>query len=135
MKFRTPAARIFAKPLTRIPMPRRANRYGTIFPLRALEKSSMIGGIADFLVTASGIYFLLSLRYFLFAGGSYLIFWRWKSAAFESRRIQPQGFKPAELRRDLLNSLKTNLVFALAVAAPLVPSERAGTRIYWHPLE
>ncbi len=51
-------------------------------------------------------------RYALMAGGAYLFFWKWKGNPLTAtRRIQHQVFTRADLRREVLFSLQTALLF------------------------
>ena len=59
---------------------------------------------------------LQASRYLLFAGGTYLLVWRWRKEAFKKRRLQGQDFNSEDLKRDLRSSLTSAFVFAIVAA-------------------
>lgn len=54
---------------------------------------------------------IVTVRYFLVAGGLYFIFY--KTKRFAGRKIQPVWPDRAEIRRDILNSVSTILIFTV----------------------
>ncbi|UOQ83222.1 hypothetical protein [Hymenobacter sp. 5414T-23] len=81
------------------------------------------------LVYAADLLMLL-LRYGLFAGVAYWVFWRWKKARWQHRRIQPRFPEAKHIRTEIRYSILTCLIFA-AVGVCIFAARQAGyTRIY-----
>lgn len=59
------------------------------------------------------VFVTLLVRYLFFAGGAYLVFWRWLSKRLHHRRIQQRFPKPTILRQEFLWSLSTLTIFSM----------------------
>lgn len=57
------------------------------------------------------------VRYLIFAGLVYLIFWSFKNKFTEKNRIQKIDFKKSDLFRELAYSLQTSLIFGITLSA------------------
>ncbi|SNR58927.1 sterol desaturase family protein [Hymenobacter mucosus] len=73
---------------------------------------------------------ILLLRYVLFAGVAYLIFWRWKKARWQHRRIQPRFPDQKHIHTEIRYSLLTCLIFAAVGLGIFVARQYGYTRIY-----
>ncbi len=74
--------------------------------------------------------FILTLRYLLVAGGAFLIFWIWKPKWVAPRRIQQRLPHPEVIRREILWSFSTSLIFAAAGRLLFWAKENGHTLIY-----
>jgi sterol desaturase/sphingolipid hydroxylase (fatty acid hydroxylase superfamily) len=81
-------------------------------PAPALGAPSL--GAAAF--TALALFAIVMLRYALFAGGAYLLCYRWMRERWRFRKIQPRIPDAMDLRAEFGWSLCSGLVFALAGA-------------------
>jgi sterol desaturase/sphingolipid hydroxylase (fatty acid hydroxylase superfamily) len=68
---------------------------------------------------------ILLLRYALFAGVAYLVFWVWRRAQWQPRRIQPRFPERQHLHTEVKYSLLSCLIFA-AVGAGLFAAKQQG---------
>jgi sterol desaturase/sphingolipid hydroxylase (fatty acid hydroxylase superfamily) len=83
-----------------------------------------------FLFDAMALFVIIALRYFLVAGGAYLVFWRWGRHRFAARKIQA-GIPPISIRRlEIRYSLISSAVFAVAGAFVHQLWQGGHTRIY-----
>lgn len=79
-----------------------------------------------------GLVTLHATRYLLAAGAAWAFFWGWKGNALtRARRLQPQDFTPVDVRRELLTSLRTAVVFGslfgvVYAGTPVVPLQTSG---------
>ena len=71
-----------------------------------------------------------SLRYFLFAGMAYLIFYKWKGVQWMRFKIQKYFPKAFAVRNELLYSASTIFIFALVIYTVLFSPLRAFTQLY-----
>jgi sterol desaturase/sphingolipid hydroxylase (fatty acid hydroxylase superfamily) len=75
------------------------------------------------------------LRYFIMAGGAYLVAWRWLRQRLAPRRIQDIAHPPKRLRSELTYSMSTVAIFG-GVGVVIALCGKAGlTRIYFNPAE
>lgn len=71
-------------------------------------------------------------RYLVAAGGAWLFFWYWRGNPItRARRLQTAEFTAADLRRELITSLRTALIFGslfgvVYAGLPLVPLSSSG---------
>jgi len=72
----------------------------------------------------------IGVRYFIVAGGAYLVVWRWGGDRFRSRRLSSHSPTKAQLRNEIFYSLISSVVFALAGAIVFVAWQSGGTKIY-----
>ncbi|MCC3160054.1 sterol desaturase family protein [Hymenobacter sp. 15J16-1T3B] len=68
---------------------------------------------------------ILVMRYALFAGVAYLVFWVWRRAQWQPRRIQPSFPERQHLRTEIVYSGLSCLIFA-AVGAGLFVARKHG---------
>lgn len=71
-----------------------------------------------------------SLRYFAFAGISYLVFYVWKKHFWMSHKIQKKLPKSNEVNNELTHSVITLLIFACVIYSLLFTPLRSYTKIY-----
>lgn len=80
------------------------------------------------------VFFSLSLiqiiRYFVFAGGAYFIFWNQKIKWVQDRRIQLAPYKKSELWREVRQSIGACFIFALVFSIPFYPEIKKRTLLY-----
>lgn len=72
------------------------------------------------------------LRYALFAGVTYLVFYVWKRRRWLHRKIQHAFPAHQILREEVLYSLSTTIIFAAVIYAVMFSSWREATRLYDH---
>ena len=90
-----------------------------------MKESINNGGIAFTVVML-----LQLIRYFLIAGGAYLLFYVWKRRAWFHQKIQQKFPKNTEIYREIAYSFSTMLIFG-AVAYCIFLARRAGyTQLY-----
>ena len=80
-----------------------------------------------------GFAFLMStLRYFFFAGLSYMLFYVWKKQLFGKFKIQAAEPKKEEINNELRNSIGTIVIFALVTIVLLGTKINSYTLMYHH---
>lgn len=72
-----------------------------------------------------------SLRYLLFAGMAYGLFYGWKRKSWSYMKIQPRFPKPAAVRTELRYSVSTMVIFGVVIWAVLFSPLRRYTRLYY----
>lgn len=77
-----------------------------------------------------GLFVIVLLRYFFFAGGLYWLCWKRNRDAWGWRRIQSEFPDPRILRAEIRWSVITSAVFALSGAVAFWAWQRGWTRIY-----
>lgn len=73
---------------------------------------------------------VVALRYFVFAGLAYLVFYIWKKRSWFQFKIQQRFPKPPTVRTELKYSLFTMLIFGAVIYISLFSPLRAYTKIY-----
>ena len=71
------------------------------------------------------------VRYVVLSGLTYGLLWVKFREWTERRRVQPQAFRPADLKREIRDSVLFNIVTALPVALLAIPEYRSHTQIYY----
>ena len=77
------------------------------------------------------MYVLLLLRYVMFAGIAFFIFYVWKREKFLRLKIQTRFPDSANIRRELLYSLLSLSIFALVGLMVFVLRKAGYTKMYW----
>lgn len=70
------------------------------------------------------------LRYFAYAGVAFLVFYIWRRKAWSTRKIQPRFPEKGAIRREVLYSLSTALIFGTVIYSVLFSRLRRHTLIY-----
>jgi len=76
------------------------------------------------------IFAVVTLRYILFAGIAYLIFWVWKRKDWQYKRIQLQYPDKKKIRNEFLWSMSTMVIFAFIGLAIYYSRKVGWTRMY-----
>ncbi|MGE0614455.1 MAG: sterol desaturase family protein [Bacteriovoracia bacterium] len=77
------------------------------------------------------MFFIVGVRYLIFAGGAYLYFYVWKREALHRYKIDPVFPNPKLLKAEFKWSVVTSLLFGVAGALVSEAWEAGYTRIYW----
>lgn len=77
-------------------------------------------------------YLLSALRYFFFAGLSYMLFYVWKKQVFRKYKIQTADPKKAVINIELRNSVVTMMIFATVIALLMGTKINNYTLMYHH---
>lgn len=80
--------------------------------------------------TILALFFIVTLRYIGFAGGAYLLCYRWMRERWKSRKIQPEMPGRDVLRAELAWSVSSGAVFAVAGAVLFQAWQSGSNRIY-----
>ncbi|MDX2285402.1 MAG: sterol desaturase family protein [Bacteroidia bacterium] len=73
---------------------------------------------------------MMLLRYLLFAGGTFLVFYLWKRRAWVRMRIQPRFPDAAQYRREIVWSMSTLVIFALVGLLTFLLGRAGYTQLY-----
>lgn len=84
----------------------------------------------DDLVTVSNVLFRLAVRYLLFAGSFYLVFYVWKNKTIWRAKIQQRYPENKHVIREIVNSFITIIIFGLVIIGVIYASKAGLTRIY-----
>ncbi|MDN3581640.1 sterol desaturase family protein [Mucilaginibacter flavus] len=84
----------------------------------------------DQLLTISNVLLRLALRYLLFAGSFYLVFYVWKNKAIWRAKIQQRYPENKHVIREIVTSFFTIIIFGLVIMAVIMASKAGLTRIY-----
>lgn len=88
-------------------------------------------GFIDPEITRAYMPFIINLiRYFLFAGGAFLIFYKLFPTKFKQLKIQKRQAKKKDFRREILNSIQSSAVIGLIIFLFLMTPLRTYSRIY-----
>ncbi|HEX6334943.1 MAG TPA: sterol desaturase family protein [Flavisolibacter sp.] len=83
-----------------------------------------------FLAATAVIFGMVTIRYFVVAGIFYLVFYSWRPQVWTSRRINDRPFTKKQFRTEVLWSLVTSVIFALAGAVSVLLWQRGSLRVY-----
>jgi sterol desaturase/sphingolipid hydroxylase (fatty acid hydroxylase superfamily) len=75
-------------------------------------------------------FIMLTLRYFIFAGIAYYIFWVWKKDKFQNYRIQEKFPDISKIKIEIKYSVITFIVFALVGVGIFISKKMGYTKIY-----
>jgi Delta7-sterol 5-desaturase len=81
--------------------------------------------IAPLWITFPALIGIIGARYLALSGASYWYFYRREGKPREKNRVSKEGLRPAQVRREILWSLCTTVIFALAGVA-ILEGYRAG---------
>lgn len=70
-------------------------------------------------------------RYVLFAGGAWLVFWKWFYPKWEARRISPEDPTPGQIRREIGMSAVSMTIFLLPVMIGLYTARAGYSKLYF----
>jgi sterol desaturase/sphingolipid hydroxylase (fatty acid hydroxylase superfamily) len=84
----------------------------------------------DDLVTVSNVLLRLAVRYLLFAGSFYLVFYLWKNKTIWRAKIQQRYPENKHVIREIVNSVITIIIFGLVIMSVIYASKAGLTRIY-----
>jgi len=84
----------------------------------------------DDLVTVSNVLLRLAVRYLLFAGSFYLVFYVWKNKTIWRAKIQQRYPENKQVIREIVNSFITIIIFGLVIISVIYASKAGLTRIY-----
>lgn len=76
------------------------------------------------------IFLLQVIRYFIFAGGAYAYFWKYKKVDSEKRKFQKQPFKWQDIKREMSYSIMTSAIFAAVLGTAFSEPLKSYTKIY-----
>jgi sterol desaturase/sphingolipid hydroxylase (fatty acid hydroxylase superfamily) len=71
-------------------------------------------------------------RYTLFAGGAWLVFWKWFYPKYRARRIADRDPEPGQIRREILLSAVSMTIFLLPVAILILSARTGISKAYFH---
>ncbi|MCB0416601.1 MAG: sterol desaturase family protein [Bdellovibrionaceae bacterium] len=80
--------------------------------------------------TAPVFFFIVISRYALLSGALYFFFYRWRREALASTKIEARWPKPEVVRREILWSISTSAIMAVAGTAGLWAWAHGYTRVY-----
>jgi lathosterol oxidase len=84
----------------------------------------------DDLITISNVLLRLAVRYLLFAGSFYLVFYVWKNKTIWRAKIQQRYPENKHVIREIVNSFITIVIFGLVIMSVIYASKAGLTRIY-----
>jgi len=84
----------------------------------------------DQVITMANVLLRLALRYLLFAGSFYLVFYIWKNKAIWRAKIQQRYPENKHVIREIVNSFVTIIIFGLVIMGVIYASKAGLTRIY-----
>jgi Delta7-sterol 5-desaturase len=87
-------------------------------------------GLGPVVFTTLALFVIVTLRYFFFAGASYLVCYRWLRERWRERKIQPELPERQALHAEIGWSVASGLIFAVAGAAVFYAWQGGWTRIY-----
>lgn len=87
--------------------------------------------LQKFLINSVILYIVVTLRYIAFAGGFYLVCWKWKRDALQSRKILPTFPSKKILWTEFRWSLATSVVFAVTGAWMLHAGNSGSLNFYY----
>lgn len=70
-------------------------------------------GFFEFILTCFALFGIILIRYFIFAGGAYIIWWKWKREAWFHKRIQLKYPSSRLIRKEIQYSVATSMIFAV----------------------
>jgi sterol desaturase/sphingolipid hydroxylase (fatty acid hydroxylase superfamily) len=85
--------------------------------------------IDDFIAVAN-VLLRLAVRYLLFAGSFYLVFYVWKNKAIWRAKIQQRYPENKHVIREIVNSSITIIIFGLVILGVIYASKAGLTRVY-----
>ena len=83
-----------------------------------------------FLVLLLIFFGVLLLRYFAAAGLFYYYYYVWNSGKFQERRLSRRGWRKNQLKKEIIWSLKTSVIFAVVGAITYWLWQNGYTAIY-----
>ncbi|WDF79891.1 sterol desaturase family protein [Mucilaginibacter sp. KACC 22773] len=84
----------------------------------------------DDLIAISNVLLRLVVRYLLFAGSFYLVFYVWKNKTIWRAKIQQRYPENKHVIREVVNSFITIIIFGLVIMSVIYASKAGLTRIY-----
>jgi Delta7-sterol 5-desaturase len=76
------------------------------------------------------IFLFQVIRYFVFAGGAYTYFWKYKKSESEKKKFQKQAFKWQDIKREMSYSILTSAIFAAVLGTAFSEPLKSSTKIY-----
>lgn len=86
----------------------------------------------DFSISSLSVLFSISVKYLLFAGLLYAVFYVWKSRPFWLAKIQRQYPQNKHVLREIRYSFLTIVIFGLVILGVNYASGKGYTRVYHH---
>lgn len=86
--------------------------------------------VRDLLIKFTSVGIIATLRYFIFAGILYFLFYIWKRTDWHHIKIQTKFPKPADISREIKYSLLTMLIFAFVGTGLFVLRKNGYTLMY-----
>jgi Delta7-sterol 5-desaturase len=86
--------------------------------------------ILTWLTTSIGLFFIVFLRYVFFAGGFYVLCWKWKREKWSYKRIRSDFPDPKIVKGEFIWSVWTSVIFATTGAIVFMAWEAGHTLLY-----
>ena len=87
--------------------------------------------LPDFPTLAAKLVAIVATRYVLFAGFAWLLCYVWMRRRWFHRKIVQHMPASKEVRRELLYSLSSTVIFGLIAAATFTVAKHGHSRMYW----
>lgn len=85
----------------------------------------------DFVELSAGVTLSTALRYLLFAGLAWMLAYRWFLPRWHHRKIIPALPEKSDIRREVIHSFQSILVFGVVGTTTLLASFQGWTRMYF----